>query len=259
MNYKAIKLSQRDHIAVLTLARPEVSNALNAQMRAEMLHAVRSMQSSDARVLVITGQGKTFCAGQDLGDQGNAASLDFERTLRDEITPLVRAISDCEIPVIAAVNGAASGSGMNIALAADVVIAAEDAVFTQSLGRIGLMADSGASYWLPRQIGRAKAMGMVLFGEGMTAQEASDMGLIWEVAPTEGFADHWWARATALANGPTQAYLHFKQAMNASWTNDLEAQLTLEAKLQGRTGKTRDFKEGVVAHMERTPAKFEGR
>lgn len=258
MNYSTILLSVRDDVAVLTLNRPDVMNALNTQMRAEITHAVLEAGKS-ARALVITGQGRAFCAGQDLGDRANAADIDLERTLRDEYTPMLKAIFDCPIPTIAAVNGAAAGAGANLALAADVVIATKSAAFLQAFTRIGLIPDAGGTYWLPRQMGAAKAMGAALFAEPITAQQAADWGMIWEAIEDDTFADHWWGRATKLASGPTAAYARVKEAIRGTFDNTMDEQLALEARLQGEAGKTRDFKEGVLAFLEKRPAKFEGR
>jgi 2-(1,2-epoxy-1,2-dihydrophenyl)acetyl-CoA isomerase len=258
MEYQTIRLAVEDGIAVLTLARPEKMNALNTQMRAEILHAVRAA-GTEARVLVLTGEGRAFCAGQDLGDRATAAEANLERTLRDEYEPMLTAIFDCPVPTIAAVNGAAAGAGANLALAADVVIAAESAVFLQAFTRIGLMPDAGGTYWLPRQIGFARAMGAALFAEPVPARQAADWGMIWEAVPDAGFATHWRARAAHLASGPTVAYGAVKEALRASWANDLARQLALEAELQGRCGGTRDFREGVLAFLEKRKALFEGR
>jgi 2-(1,2-epoxy-1,2-dihydrophenyl)acetyl-CoA isomerase len=258
MQYKAIQLSYDDGVAVLTLNRPDVMNALNTQMRAEILHAVKASEK-EARVLVMTGAGRAFCSGQDLGDRATVGSIDLERTLRDEYEPLLKAIFDCQIPTIAAVNGAAAGAGANLALATDVVIATESAVFLQAFTRIGLIPDAGGTYWLPRQVGFAKAMGAALFAEPVSARQASDWGMIWEAVPDAGFEAHWQARAAKLATGPTKAYAHIKTALRRSYENDLPTQLNLEAKLQGACGETRDFKEGVLAFLEKRPARFEGR
>ena len=256
--YSVISLEVSEGIAVLRLDRPEKMNALNAQMRAEITDAVAAAGTS-ARALVITGNGRAFCAGQDLSDAGNAAALDLERVLRDEYAPMLRAIWDCPIPTIAAVNGAAAGAGANLALAADVTIAAESAVFIQAFTRIGLMPDAGGTYWMPRQMGAAKAMGAALFGEAISARDASDWGMIWEAVPDAKFAAHWGARAAHLAVGPTEAYRHLKTALRGSWENSVEAQLDLEARLQGACAQTRDFKEGVVAFLGKRKPSFEGR
>ncbi|MDP7184131.1 MAG: enoyl-CoA hydratase-related protein [Paracoccaceae bacterium] len=258
MDYQTISYTLNDNVAVVTLNRPDVMNAMNSQMRAEVLHAVKAA-GRDARVLVITGAGRAFCSGQDLGDGGSAANIDLERVLRDEYVPMIRAISDSPIPTIAAVNGAAAGAGANLALAADVVIAAEGAVFLQAFTRIGLIPDAGGTYFLPRQIGMPRAMGASLFAEPVSARQAADWGMIWEAVEDDSFASHWKARAAKLAVGPTVAYGHLKEALKASQNNDLEEQLLLEAKLQGACGKTRDFTEGVMAFLDKRKAGFEGR
>jgi 2-(1,2-epoxy-1,2-dihydrophenyl)acetyl-CoA isomerase len=258
MHYETIRLSLRDDIAVITLNRPDKMNALTTQMRAELLHAVKE-GGKEGRVLVLTGAGRAFCSGQDLGDRANAASVDLERTLRDEYEPLLKAIYDCPVPTIAAVNGAAAGAGANIALAADVVIATESALFLQAFTRIGLIPDAGGTYWLPRQMGSAKAMGAALFAEPITARQAADWGMIWEAVPDDAFADHWYARASKLAKGPTLAYTNAKQALRQSFDNTLDSQLELEASLQGECGKSRDFQEGVLAFLEKRKPSFEGR
>ena len=258
MNYETIRLTISDNVATLTLNRPDKMNALNTQMRAELLHAVKEA-GKEARVLVITGEGRAFCSGQDLGDRANAANLDLERTLRDEYEPLLRAIFDCPIPTISAVNGAAAGAGANLALAADVVIATESAVFLQAFSRIGLIPDAGGTYWLPRQMGFAKAMGAAVFAEPISARQAADWGMIWEAVADAEFADHWKGRAAKLAAGPTVAYANAKTAIRGSYGNSLDEQLALEAKLQGECGKTRDFQEGVTAFLDKRPPAYEGR
>jgi len=258
MDYQAIKLVIRNSVAVITLNRPDMMNALNTQMRAEITHAMKAAEK-DARVVVLTGAGKAFCSGQDLGDGGNAASLDLERTLRDEYVPMLKAIFDCRIPTISAVNGPAAGAGANLALAADVVIASEDAYFIQAFTRIGLIPDAGGTYWLPRQMGAAKAMGAALFADKISAQQAEEWGMIYETAPAATFLEHVQGRAAHLAQGPTVAYRQLKKAIRGSFENSLDEQLALEAKLQGRCGKTRDFQEGVVAFLEKRKAVYEGR
>jgi len=258
MEYQAINLVIRNSVGVITLNRPDLMNALNTQMRAEITHAVK-VAEKEARVLIITGVGKAFCSGQDLGDAGASGALDLERTLRDEYVPMLKAIFDCEIPTIAAVNGPAAGAGANLALAADVVIASEDAYFVQAFTRIGLIPDAGGTYWLPRQMGAAKAMGAALFGDKISAVDAAAWGMIYETAPAVNFLEHVQSRAAKLAQGPTVAYRHLKTAIRGSFDNTLDEQLAQEAKLQGKCGQTRDFQEGVVAFMEKRPARYEGR
>lgn len=258
MDYQTIRYQLDEGVATITLDRPEVMNALTVQMRAEITHAVREA-AQQARVVVLTGAGRAFCSGQDLGDSKNAANMDFERTLRDEYAPMIRAISECSVPVIAAVNGAAAGAGANLALAADVVIAAESAYFMQAFSRIGLLPDAGGTYVLPRLVGHARAMGAALFADKIDARTAADWGMIWEAVADEDFEAHWQERARHLATGPSLAYGHIKTALQASPGNDLEQQLALEARLQGKCGKSRDLQEGLVAFLEKRPASFEGR
>jgi 2-(1,2-epoxy-1,2-dihydrophenyl)acetyl-CoA isomerase len=258
MQYQTIRLTIAADIATITLNRPELMNALNTQMRAELLHAVKAAEAG-ARVIVLTGEGRAFCSGQDLGDRVNAASVDMERTLRDEYEPLLKAIYEARVPTISAVNGAAAGAGANLALAADVVIASEAAVFLQAFTRIGLIPDAGGTYWLPRQIGFARAMGAALFAETVSARQAADWGMIWECVPDADFATQWQARAAHLAQGPTSAYRNLKTALRQSYANDLPAQLALEARLQADCGKTGDFKEGVTAFLQKRRPVFQGR
>lgn len=259
MDYQTIRVTYRDGYAEILMNRANVKNALNKQMRAELLHAFKAA-SKEARAIVLTGTGDAFCSGQDLGaEKASLTSANMERTLRDEYVPLLRAIYDCEVPTISAVNGAAAGAGANLALAADVVIATESAFFLQAFTRIGLIPDAGGTYWLPRQVGFARAMGASLFAEPVSAQQAVDWGMIWEAVPDAEFDAHWRGRASKLAAGPTVAYGHTKEAIRQSFSNSLEQQLLLEAKLQGRCGKSRDFREGVMAFLEKRPADYEGR
>ena len=258
MQYETITLEEAEGLAVLTLNRPDVMNALNTQMRAEITHAVGNAGKT-ARAVVITGAGRAFCSGQDLGDRASVANLNLERTLRDEYIPMLMAVVECPVPVIAAVNGTAAGAGANLALICDVVIATQSASFIQAFTRIGLIPDAGGSYVLPRKIGMAKAMGTALFADKISADQASELGMIFEAVPDDGFEAHWRGRVEYLANGPTEAFKRVKQVMQASWGNSLEEQLMLEGQLQGQCGNTRDFKEGVLAFLEKRPATFEGR
>jgi len=246
-------------VATITLNRPEVMNALSGALRRALLEAIRRAES-EARVIVLTGAGRAFCSGQDLADaQGFGAEVPFEQLLNEEYVPLLNAIYDCPLPTIAAVNGAAAGAGANLALAADVVIASESASFVQAFTRIGLIPDAGGSWWLPRQIGAARAMGACLFADRITARQAESWGMIYETVPDAAFASHIAARAAHLAQGPTAAYRAVKQALRQSLSNDLPTQLALEAQLQGQVGRTQDFREGVAAFLEKRPATFTGR
>ncbi|WP_158964011.1 enoyl-CoA hydratase-related protein [Chachezhania sediminis] len=258
MQYETITYDLTDGLAVITLNRPDKMNALTRQMRAEIAFAMKEA-GNQARAVVLTGAGRAFCSGQDLGDSADAANADLERTLRDEYTPMIQAITDCPVPTVAAVNGAAAGAGANLALAADVVIASESAYFLQAFTRIGLMPDAGGTWFMPRQIGMAKAMGAALFAEKIPARKAEAWGLIWEVVADADFEGHWKARAEYLAKGPTVAFHGVKRALRASQGATLEEQLATEAHLQGKCGNTRDFQEGVVSFLQKRQASFEGR
>jgi len=257
MSYHTIRYEISEGLAVITLDRPEVMNALNAAMRRELTEALHRARG-EARAVVLTGSGRAFCSGQDLGD-GAAEGLNLETVLREEYEPLLQAIYNAPLPVLAAVNGAAAGAGANLALAADVVIAAQSAAFMQAFTRIGLMPDAGGTWWLPRQVGMARAMGMALFAEKIGAEEAARMGLIWEAVPDVDFEHHWRARATHLAKGPTAAFAALKRAFHMGLSNPLGAQLSLEARYQGELGRSADFREGVQAFLEKRPPQFTGR
>ncbi len=250
-----ITFTESDGLAVLTLNRPDVMNALGRTMRAELLSTLTTAISRN-RAIVLTGVGRAFCSGQDLGDA--TAALDLEATLRDEYEPLLRLLHDSPVPTIAAVNGAAAGAGANLALACDVVIACESAVFIQAFTRIGLIPDAGGTWTLPRQIGSARAMGAMLFADKIGARQAADWGMIYEAVPDADFERHWQARARSLASGPSAAHAALKEALRASTGNSYDAQLALEARLQARCGATEDFREGVAAFLEKRAPRFTG-
>ena len=258
MDYTTITRHDEDGMVVITLNRPEVMNALNAQMRAEITHSVGEAGKT-ARVVVLTGSGRAFCSGQDLGDRTAVANMNLERTLRDEYIPMLTAIVECPVPVIAAVNGTAAGAGANLALVCDITIAAESAAFIQAFTRIGLIPDAGGTWVLPRTVGMQRAMGAALFADKISATQAAQWGMIWEAVPDDAFEATWKARARHLATGPTEAFKRVKQVLQASAGNSLHEQLLLEGQLQGQCGHTRDFKEGVLAFVEKRPAAFEGR
>lgn len=258
MTYETLIYAVEADVARIVLNRPDTRNALTGQMRRELRHALERAPE-EARALVLTGAGKGFCAGQDLGEARSVADLDLEGVLRDEYTPLLKALHDCPIPTLCAVNGAAAGAGANIALAADVVVAARSAVFMQAFARIGLIPDAGGSWLLPRMVGLPRALGMCLFAEPIPAGRAADWGLIWEVVEDDQLDARATELAQRLANGPTLAYRLAKQALRASGANALEVQLDLEARLQGQAGRSRDFTEGVLAFVEKREARFEGR
>lgn len=256
MAFETIEFGIDAGIATLTLNRPKVMNALNSRMRAEITQALTSLPE-EARCVVMTGSGRAFCSGQDLTDAN--AARDLEATLRDEYEPMLHAVRNSSAPVIAAVNGTAAGAGANLALVADVVIASESADFIQAFTRIGLIPDAGGTWAIPRAVGMARAMGMMLFADAIPARRAADWGLIWEAVPDDEFAGVVAARARQLAQGPGSAYRAIRQAVSASFDNDLDEQLKLEARLQGQAGRSGDFREGVSAFLEKRKPRFTGR
>ncbi len=258
MAYATIRYALEGARATITLDRPEKLNSLTAEMRRELTHAL-DRAAGEARAIVLTGAGRAFCAGQDLGDAATIEAVELERVLREEYEPLLSRIAEAPVPVIAAVNGVAAGAGCNLALAADLVVAARSASFSEAFARIGLLPDAGGTFLLPRLVGRARAMGMCLFAEPVPAARAAEWGLIWEMVEDTDLADRAAALGTHLAEGPTLAFRLLKEAMRASAENGLAAQLDLEAELQGQAGRSRDFREGVLAFLEKRPPRFEGR
>ncbi|MFN3613529.1 MAG: enoyl-CoA hydratase-related protein [Rubrimonas sp.] len=258
MDYETILYGVEEGVARLVLNRPDRMNALNGQMRRELRHALLRA-GVEARAVLLTGAGRAFCAGQDLGDARSLADADLETVLRDEYEPMLRALLDCPAPTVCAVNGAAAGAGANLALAADIVIAGRSATFTQAFARIGLIPDAGGTFMLPRQVGLPRALGMCLLAEPIPAERAADWGMVWEVADDEALAIRAGALAARLAAGPTLALRLTKQALRKSAGNGLDEQLALEASLQGKAGRSRDFLEGVTAFLERREPGFEGR
>lgn len=252
-----VKVESEAGIHRITLNRPEVMNALNRDLRRELTAALLAGHS--ARVIVLTGAGRGFCSGQDLSDATGLDAAGFEATLNGEYVPMIRAITEAPVPVIAAVNGVAAGAGANLALACDLVIACESAVFVQAFSRIGLIPDAGGTSFLPRRVGLQRAMGAALLAEPVTARQAEAWGMIWEAVPDDQFAAVVAARAAKLAAGPTGAYAALKQALRGAFDQSLEAQLAVEARLQGQCGASEDFREGVAAFLEKRVARFVGR
>jgi 2-(1,2-epoxy-1,2-dihydrophenyl)acetyl-CoA isomerase len=263
MAYETILFEIADGAARLTLNRPERLNSFTVQMHEEVADALSKVEGdASARVLVITGAGRGFCAGQDLSDRAvapGADGIDLGESLENRYNPLVRRLAALAKPVICAVNGVAAGAGANIAFAADIAIAAKSAKFIQSFCNIGLVPDSGGTWILPRLAGQARAMGLALTGEAVSAEQAEQWGLIWRAVDDEAFAAEIDALTKKLAQGPTKGLAAIKRAIRGAWTNSLDVQLDVERDLQRELGRSADYREGVAAFSEKRPPKFTGR
>jgi 2-(1,2-epoxy-1,2-dihydrophenyl)acetyl-CoA isomerase len=262
MSYQHILFDITGGVARLTFNRPDRLNSFNTLMHAEVREALGRVASSDARVLVVTGAGRGFCAGQDLGDRAVApggTAADLGESVEKNYKPLVLALRSLQTPVIAAINGVAAGAGANIALACDLVIAARSANFVQPFSKLGLVPDSGGTWFLPRLVGHARAMGLTLLGDKLSAEQAAQWGLIWrcvEDAELSAVVD---GLATQLAAAPTRGLARTKQALYEGWGRTLEQQLDIERDYQRELGYTADYAEGVAAFIQKRPPQFTGR
>lgn len=262
MGYKFIKFQAKDSIARITLNRPEVLNSFNREMAQEVQKALESVKSDDTiRAVLLTGEGRAFCAGQDLSEVSPAerdTPPDIGEIVRESYNPIIRAIRNLEKPVIAAVNGTAAGAGANIALACDIVIASDKTVFIQSFCHVGLIPDSGGTFFLPRLVGFSRASAMAMLGEKIDAQTALEYGMIYKMVGSENLMDEALKLAERLAAMPTKGLGLIKNAFNKSFTNDLDAQLDYEEELQRQAGRTYDYSEGVKAFLEKRKPQFRG-
>lgn len=261
MNFDAIVYTSIGGIARITLNRPERMNSFTQVMHEELRAALATVLVDGSRVLVISGAGRGFCAGQDLNDRAVAPgqAVDLGESVAKNYAPLVKSLRALPMPVIAAVNGVAAGAGCNFALACDLVIATESAVFLQPFCKLGLIPDTGGSYFLPRLVGTQNAMGLALLGDKLSARRAREMGLIWECVADAEFTARIDAVAAQLASGPTLGFARTKQAIYASSHNTFDAQLALEGALMRECGFSEDYREGVAAFKEKRAAVFTGR
>jgi 2-(1,2-epoxy-1,2-dihydrophenyl)acetyl-CoA isomerase len=259
----SLVLSEIDgSVAVLTLNRPEVLNSFNRRMAVELREAVDAAGSdANIRAVLLTGAGRAFCAGQDLSEAtpGAGSEPDLAEIVRGSYNPVIRSIRKIEKPVVCAVNGVAAGAGANLALACDIVIASSAASFIQSFAKVGLIPDSGGTFFLPRLVGLARASAMTMLGEKISASQALEFGMIYKVCEPGELAGAALAIARALSELPTRALGLTKRGLNESFTNGLDAQLDAEAELQGNAGRTADFREGVAAFLEKRKPNFTGR
>ena len=262
MSYDTILFGIDDGIARLTFNRPDKLNSFNRQMHAEVRQVLEELPSSSARVLVLTGAGRGFCAGQDLADRAvapGAAAVDLGESIEKYYKPLVLALGNLPMPVIAAVNGVAAGAGANIALCCDLVIAARSASFVQAFAKLGLVPDSGGTWLLPRLIGQARALGLTLLGDKLPAEQAAAWGMIWRCVADEEFDAAVEALASQLAIAPTRGLARTKAAIRGSWRHSLSEQLDIERDAQRELGESRDYAEGVAAFLDKRAPRFTGR
>ncbi|MGJ8547873.1 enoyl-CoA hydratase/isomerase family protein [Winogradskyella undariae] len=257
---KSILLKIENKIAYITLNRPEVFNSFNREMAFLLHDTLDACETNDeVRAIVLTGNGKAFCAGQDLKEVTDPdLNPGFKKILEEHYNPIITRIRNIKKPVIAAVNGVAAGAGANIALACDIVVAHEKVSFIQAFSLIGLVPDSAGTFFLPRLIGFQKALALAMLGDKISAEEAEKMGMIYKMIPLESFEEDVNKLALKLANMPTKALGMIKELFNKSMTNDLESQLALESKLQIEAAQSEDYKEGVAAFIEKRKPNFKG-
>jgi len=262
VSYETIIFSIDNGAARLTLNRPDRLNSFTVQMHSEVSKALDQTESDKTvRTMLITGAGRGFCAGQDLSDRAVAPGndgVDLGESLEERYNPLIRRLTSLPIPVVCAVNGVAAGAGVNIALAADIVIAARSAKFIQSFANIGLVPDSGGTWILPRLVGQARALGLTLTGEPLMAQTAADWGLIWKAVDDEKLNEETEAMIAKFAAAPTKGLAAIKAAIRSASSRTLNEQLDHERDLQRDLGRTDDYREGVDAFMNKRKPVFKG-
>ncbi|APA66775.1 2-(1,2-epoxy-1,2-dihydrophenyl)acetyl-CoA isomerase PaaG [Janthinobacterium sp. 1_2014MBL_MicDiv] len=262
MSYQNILFTIEQGIATLTLNRPDKLNSFTQAMHEEVRDAIAKVNADSAvRVFVLTGAGRGFCAGQDLSDRAvepGSKGVDLGESVEKNYAPLVLALKALPMPVICAVNGVAAGAGANLALACDIVIAGKSASFVEVFCKLGLIPDTGGTFFLPRLIGSARAMGLAMLGEKLTAEKAEDWGLIWKCVDDAQLAEETQKLAVHFSTAPTKGLAFTKQALAASGANTLPQQLALEARMMSELGNSDDYREGVASFMEKRAPQFKG-
>jgi 2-(1,2-epoxy-1,2-dihydrophenyl)acetyl-CoA isomerase len=262
-SFESVRLDVADGVATLTLNRPDRLNSFTVAMHGEVRAALdEAAGNQNVRCLVLTGAGRGFCAGQDLADRAVApgdAPVDLGASIENYYKPLLLKVRGLEMPTICAVNGVAAGAGANIPFACDLVYAAKSASFIQSFSKIGLVPDCGGTWWLPRLIGPARAMGLALLGDKLSAEQAEQWGLIWRCVEDDELMPTVISVATQLAAGPTRGYVRTRQAIESAMQLPFAAALDLERDFQRELGASADYREGVAAFMQKRVARFQGR
>ena len=264
MNLETVTYEFKGDVATITMNRPDALNALSVQLTQDLSAAVRQAVGDGARAVVLTGNGRAFCSGGDLREMQSMGEMEgrveaFLEGPLEALHELIRLIRETPIPFVAAVNGVCAGAGVNIALACDMVIAADDAAFREAFVRIGLSPDCGGTFFLPRAIGEKRAAELFMTGDAVTAERAAQIGMINSVVPAADLMAEAGKLAEKLAAAPTGAIGRIKRMLNASTSNDLTAQLALEHECQIESGRSSDFKEGVAAFFEKRPPMFTGK
>lgn len=254
-----IVLEVKGSVGCITLNRPDKYNSFTRELALAMQEALKTCRDDEnVRCILITGAGKAFCAGQDLGEVTREDGPSLSTILSEHLNPLIRLIRDIEKPIVAAVNGVAAGAGANVAIACDITVAAPKASFIQAFSKIGLIPDSGGTFFLPRLVGLQRAAAYMMLGEKVSAEEAAQVGMIYKVLDDEDFQGAALALADRLAQMPTRGLGLTKRALNQALSNDLERQLAVEEQLQNSAGQTHDYNEGVSAFLEKRAPVFKG-